>query len=82
MVANELDSLAKALIITFELGEGQNSLKPQTASLQMTESQEKQPDRGETEDTSKQKVVPKPEYKLQSSSTSSAELSLSGIQWV
>uniref|UniRef100_A0A7M4FLX5 Kinesin-like protein KIF14 n=1 Tax=Crocodylus porosus TaxID=8502 RepID=A0A7M4FLX5_CROPO len=82
MFANELDSLAKSLIISFELGKGQNSVKPQTACMQMTESQEKQPNRGETEHTSKQKAVPKPEYKLQLSSTSSAELSLSGIQWV
>ncbi|XP_065265876.1 kinesin-like protein KIF14 [Emys orbicularis] len=80
MVTSELDSLAKSLIISFELEQGHNSLASQTICMQNTKTEEKQLETGES--TWKQKGVPKREYKLQPSATSSGKLSPSGIQWV
>uniref|UniRef100_A0A8C4WCJ0 Kinesin family member 14 n=1 Tax=Gopherus evgoodei TaxID=1825980 RepID=A0A8C4WCJ0_9SAUR len=78
MVTSELDSLAKSLIISFE--QGHNSLASQTICMQKTRTEEKQLETGES--TWKQKGVPKREYKLQLSATSSGKLSPSAIQWV
>ncbi|XP_039340252.1 kinesin-like protein KIF14 [Mauremys reevesii] len=80
MVTSELDSLAKSLIISFELEQGHNSLASQTICMQKTKTEEKQLETGES--TWKQKGVPKREYKLQPPATSSGKLSPSGIQWV
>uniref|UniRef100_A0A8C0HG58 Kinesin family member 14 n=1 Tax=Chelonoidis abingdonii TaxID=106734 RepID=A0A8C0HG58_CHEAB len=80
MVTSELDSLAKSLIISFELEQGHNSLASQTICMQKTRTEEKQLETGES--TRKQRGVPKREYKLQPSATSSGKLSPSGIQWV
>ncbi|XP_067394403.1 kinesin-like protein KIF14 [Emydura macquarii macquarii] len=80
MVTSELDFLAKSLIISFELEQGHNSLTSQTTCMQNSKTQEKQLETGES--TCKQKGVPKREYKLQPSATSSGEFSPSGIQWV
>ncbi|KAM9130433.1 kinesin-like protein KIF14 isoform 2-T2 [Pangshura tecta] len=80
MVTSELDSLAKSLIISFELEQGHNSLASQSICMQKTKTEEKQLENGES--TWKQKGVPKREYKLQPSDTSSGKLSPSGIQWV
>uniref|UniRef100_A0A8C3SNP3 Kinesin-like protein KIF14 n=1 Tax=Chelydra serpentina TaxID=8475 RepID=A0A8C3SNP3_CHESE len=79
MVTSELDSLAKSLIISFELEQGPTSLASQTICMQNSKTEEKQLETGES--TWKQKGVPKCEYK-QPSATSSGKLSPSGIQWV
>ncbi|XP_074859060.1 kinesin-like protein KIF14 [Carettochelys insculpta] len=80
VVTSELDSKAKVLIRSFELEQGYNSLASQTIRMQNTKTEEKLLEPGES--SWKQKGVPKREYTLQPSATSSGGLSPSGIQWV
>lgn len=82
MNCQELDSVAKSLIISFELEEGRYSLKFEDNSIGNTKSEEKYLGSGDATSVWKQTRVSKREYKLCSSPESLRESSPSGIHWV
>ncbi|XP_062973508.1 kinesin-like protein KIF14 [Elgaria multicarinata webbii] len=79
---SELDSVAKSLLISFELDLGENALKIQGSCMESTQSEGKQLERGEAINFGNQKGVQKREYKLLSLPESLGESSPSGIYWV
>lgn len=74
----ELDCVAKSLIISFELEQGQYSLKSEASCLGNTQYEEAQTERGDATTIWIQKGGPKQEYKLETSRESSP----SRIHWV
>ncbi|XP_061489913.1 kinesin-like protein KIF14 isoform X2 [Rhineura floridana] len=80
---SELESVAKSLIISFELEQGQNSSKPQDNCMQNTQFEGKQGfEKGEAITLWEQKGIPQWDYKLWSLPGSLGESSPSGIHWV
>ncbi|XP_042317201.1 kinesin-like protein KIF14 isoform X2 [Sceloporus undulatus] len=77
---NELDSVAKSLIISFELEHGQNALKLQDGGMLHIQSDGKQLERGGATNFWEQKEIPK--CKLWSVPESLGPSSPNGIHWV
>ncbi|KAH0618349.1 hypothetical protein JD844_017461 [Phrynosoma platyrhinos] len=77
---NELDSVAKSLIISFELEHGQNALKLQDGGMLHIQSGGRQLERGDATNFCEQKEIPK--CKLWSVPESLAPSSPDGIHWV
>lgn len=79
--SSELESVAKSLVISFELEHGWDLLKCQDDCMANTE--ERQPGKVKPATTEQEyKGVPKQEYKLWSVPQSSGEASPSRIHWV
>ncbi|CAI5776599.1 KIF14 isoform X1 [Podarcis lilfordi] len=78
----ELDSVAKSLIISFELEQGQNSSNVQDTCMQNSCSEGKQLEEDEVLNIWEQKEAPKWEHLLWSLPKSLGEASPSGIHWV
>ncbi|XP_044288545.1 kinesin-like protein KIF14 [Varanus komodoensis] len=79
---SELDAVAKSLVISFEIDQGDNALKFQDGCMQNTHSEGTQSERGKTSHSEKQKGVLQWEYQLLSLPENLGESSPCGIHWV